>query len=106
MFNFKKLSLLILLSFSFSGSANDCLVDKKNHSHIKFSHSATNFFKVYQMYTCTLRPFTITYTDVAILEKDAREKAGLRCRMKEGSDSPFCNPEKAECTEVEVRIPQ
>lgn len=106
MFNFKKLSLLILLSFSFSGFANDCLVDKKNHSHIKFSHSATTYIKIYQMHACSLRPYTRTYTDVAIVEKEAREKAGLRCRMIEGSDSPFCNPEKAECTEVEVRIPQ
>ena len=53
---------------------------------------------------CVLRPFDRLYVDVAAQEKTARRKVSKRCQQIEGEISIFCKEEKAECSQVKVRI--
>ena len=53
---------------------------------------------------CVLRPFDRLYVDVAAQEKTARRKVSKRCQQLEGEVSIFCKEEKAECSQVKVRI--
>lgn len=103
MVKFKKISTVFLLFFSCSSLANICFA--KNDPGVAAFVSSQSV-KIYTMYACNLRPYTKTFMDVAVTEQTARQKVGLRCRMSEDDNHRICNPAKAECTKVEVKVNQ